>query len=861
MKLLSEEGLNNGARTLLKNHLLVMLLVLVGGFMISFATLLYVSNELDYRDDVRSKALLSKAFNFRQDAIRTQLSDYADWGDTYRNLHQQLNMEWAWQKQNLGRSLYNNFGYEGVFLVTSDGKTRYSVSEGRLVTQSLEKWLGKDIFPEILAALRQSGGKAVSLFVISDQQLTLLAAKIITPGSDSTVQQQSGSPTVMIFADRITPAELGKLGTEFGVPDARLIGLSSFVSPSNRDTFVIPATEGSAIIGWRSEDIGTILLSRLIPALLMLMVIVAVLAFLATRNLLRKARIHDESIFLLERSMQALTANELRFRDVVETTTNWVWEADSQFRFIWISDRFPSVTGFSIDDWIGRQVHELALNENHVTSLLDKFAESDEEFVLQLQKCRYVSAQNQQRYCNMTVKKVSSAGNRAVYRGAATDVTLVIEAQERVLYLSRHDELTGLANRVKMKEFLTGRLSFQPTAERPLAMVMVDLDKFKAVNDIYGHETGDKVLHETSRRLQACLKDADLVARHGGDEFIIIIPEVEGQDSLEKICAHIIDEIKQPYEVNGNQLLIGASLGISLAPQHAQNANDLLRYSDIALYRAKHEGRNQWVFYQHGMAEKIVQRRELENELREAVDTGQLRLVYQPRYDIKSSVITSVEALVRWDHPSLGTIMPDQFIPLAEETGLIVRLSEWVLTAACRETARSLPGMSVSVNISASEFQDDTLYHRIEKALDLSGLEGFRLEIEITESVMLFDPVKTMNLMNRIRSLGVKFLMDDFGTGYSSLSYLHSYPFDGIKIDKSFIMSVNDSPLAMQVVKNMIGLGKAYEMEVTAEGVETPEQMEQLKNLECDVLQGYYIGKPMTLAQIRQMETDRGFVE
>ncbi|MBL6032680.1 CHASE4 domain-containing protein, partial [Klebsiella michiganensis] len=170
MKLLSEEGLNNGARTLLKNHLLVMLLVLVGGFMISFATLLYVSNELDYRDDVRSKALLSKAFNFRQDAIRTQLSDYADWGDTYRNLHQQLNMEWAWQKQNLGRSLYNNFGYEGVFLVTSDGKTRYSVSEGRLVTQSLEKWLGKDIFPEILAALRQSGGKAVSLFVISDQQ-------------------------------------------------------------------------------------------------------------------------------------------------------------------------------------------------------------------------------------------------------------------------------------------------------------------------------------------------------------------------------------------------------------------------------------------------------------------------------------------------------------------------------------------------------------------------------------------------------------------------------------------------------------------------------------------------------------------
>ncbi|ARJ44414.1 diguanylate cyclase (plasmid) [Pantoea alhagi] len=850
----AEQDLHHRARAIVKYPLLIMFLIMGGGFLASFAMLLYVAKDFNHQDDMHSRLLLTKALTHQQESMRTQLSEYADWGDAYRFLHQQINKEWAWTKQNLGYSLYKSFGYEGVFVVSAAGKTNYSVIDGRLHYQPLEEWLGENILTDIQQALSQSGGKAVSRFIISGEQLTLLAAKEMTPGGDSTVLPRTAPPSVMVFANQITPAELQQLGAEYDIHDVRILGFSSAKILPEQGRLVIPAAGGNVIIGWQDEEHGRILLHRLGPLLLLLMLSAFLLAFLLSRNALRKARLHDESSFLLEQSRQALSANEQRLRDVVESTTDWIWEADSRLCFIWLSERFPAVTGFSIADWIGRPVHEFLLSEQHIAAQLAGLAENPAEISLSLQKCRYLSAQDHQRYCNMTVKKVFSAGNGAAFRGTATDVTLEVEAQERIRYLSHHDVLTGLANRVRMKEFLEGSLRIQPTAERSLAMVMVDLDKFKAVNDHYGHAVGDEVLHETSARLRACLKDTDLVARHGGDEFILILPDVVDREKLEKLCAYIISEVNRPFEVGGNEIQIGASLGIALAPHDAQSAGDLLRYSDIALYKAKHEGRNRWIFYQQGMAEKIIQRRELENELREAIDAEQLRLVYQPRYDVKSSNITAVEALVRWEHPRFGTIMPDQFIPLAEETGLIGRISGWVLLSACRETSENLPGMSVSVNVSASEFQDEGLFKRIKKALDMSGLASSRLEIEVTESLMLIDPVKTLKLMNQIRSLGVKFLIDDFGTGYSSLNYLRDYPFDGIKIDKSFIMSVNDSSLAMQVVQNMIGLGKAYDMEVTAEGVETEEQLEQLKKLECDVIQGYYIGKPMTVKQLQQLK-------
>ncbi|MFS2225960.1 EAL domain-containing protein [Pantoea sp. B65] len=825
-----------------------MILLLAFFFLVALAALLSFANDLNTHADRQSQLLLMKALENQQENMRENLTDNAEWGEAYNNLHRQLNLHWAWEGQNLGDSMYKTFSYEGVFVISPAGKTVYSVLNGQLLLQPLEKWMGMDPLTELRPALEHTTGKAVSRLVVSGGQLTLLAAAWITPGGDSSVTLVPGPPSVMVFAQRLTTQKLNEMGREYGVHGFRMGDISSRHIATGQVGFLLPVSGGNVRLDWLSANPGRALLVWLFPLLILLMLATLALAFMLMQNTLRKARLNDESTFLLEQSKQALSASERRFRDVVETTTDWIWEMDDRLCFTWISERFSIITGCRISEWLGRpltdflqigtlsasQITDLPLSGGHLT----------------LKHCCYYSAQQYQRYCTMVVKRVQVSENKTGFRGTATDVTLEVEAQERVRYLSSHDELTGLPNRLRMKEFLEGKLRVQPTTEHPLVMIMVDLDKFKPINDLYGHTAGDKVLNEVSSRLRNCLRESDLVARHGGDEFIIVLPDVRNLEEIETLCRRIIQEINRPFDVYSNEIFIGASLGIALAPQDAHNAADLLRFSDIALYKAKSAGRNGWVFYQRDMGEKIIQRREMENELREAIRDNQLRLVYQPRYDIKTARINAVEALVRWDHPRHGLLMPDQFISLAEETGLIIALSDWVLAAACRDTHRDLPGLSVSVNISAAEFQDGALPGRIRTALETSGLESSRLEIEVTENAMLQDPEKTLEVMRHVRKMGVKFLIDDFGTGYASLNYLRTFPFDGIKLDRSFIMPMTDSPKARQIVENMIGLGKAYSMDVTAEGVETQLQLEQLKQLECDGLQGYYIGRPMTTAQI-----------
>lgn len=419
-------------------------------------------------------------------------------------------------------------------------------------------------------------------------------------------------------------------------------------------------------------------------------------------------------------------------------------------------------------------------------------------------------------------------------------------------YLSRHDELTGLPNRVRMREFLEGKLRAQPTQAHPLAMLSLDLDKFKPVNDLFGHSAGDTVLHEVSARLRHCIRDYDLVARQGGDEFILIISDIHDRRYIDTLCERIIAELTRPFLINGNEIVIGASIGIAIAPHDAVDAGELLRFSDIALYKAKSTGRNRWVFYTPEMAEQMVQRREMEQSLRDGIKKEQFRLVYQPRYGHDSSRIIAVEALIRWDHPELGLIMPDQFISLAEETGLIIPLSDWVLKTACRDAQQSLHGLSVSVNISAVEFQSWQVVDRIRDALQQSQLDPARLEIEITENATLWNPENSLEIMLALKKLGVKLLMDDFGTGYSSLSYLRNFPFDGIKLDKSFIDGMPESDSANTIVENIIGLGKAFSLSITAEGVETEGQLQKLMMMKCDETQGYLISRPLSLAALQE---------
>ena len=361
------------------------------------------------------------------------------------------------------------------------------------------------------------------------------------------------------------------------------------------------------------------------------------------------------------------------------------------------------------------------------------------------------------------------------------------------------------------------------------------------------------MLGEVSQRLRFALREGDLVARMGNDEFILIVSGISSQEEVERLCTRLIAGIEQPFEIDHHSIFIGASIGVAMAPADATQADELLRFADIALYEAKSAGHSAWCFYASDMNERVVERRQLENDLRQALAGDELRLLLQPRYSVGRQRMVAAEALVRWQHPQRGLLGPDSFIGIAESTGLIVPLSAWVLRTACVEALSWNEALIVSVNLSPVEFRRGQLVEQIRTVLEETGLPPGRLELELTESVMLEDAEGALALMQELKGLGVRLSMDDFGTGYSSLSYLRSFPFDGLKIDRSFMTDLPASPDSQAIIQAIIGLGRALALTVTAEGVETQEQLELLRQYGCDEAQGYFLNRPMPPDALRRL--------
>jgi diguanylate cyclase (GGDEF)-like protein/PAS domain S-box-containing protein len=835
----------------IKRALVLMVSLLAVLFVVAIFSLLSIVRSINQDADARSGRLLEKALHNRVDTLSSHLKDYAWWGEAYEHLYPKVDVDWAYTSQNMGATLYRDFQYEGIFVVAAAGETQYSVIRGSYTSQPLQQWLGSNPMPALAHALSKPDALPLTTtLVLQGGNPALVAAATISSDNDKRIATLPGQASTLVFVDVLDAAKLAQLGEEYGIQEARVQNKNAAATQGRRASITLPINGQPLVIEWKSENPGRQLIRYILPLLILLALGCGALAWVQSRNLLKKARMFDENSFLLAQSRHALSASERRFRDVAEATTDWIWETDNELRFTWLSDRFPGITGHSVTAWLGRPVTDLMEAEN--ISLAEWITQPGQTGHRRLLHCKYRSAMGHRRYCHIAIKPVITPQGVVGYRGTATDVTLEVEAQERVQYLSRHDELTGLPNRVRMREFLEGKLQALPTLEHPLAMISLDLDKFKPVNDLFGHGAGDQVLHEVSARLRLCIRDYDLVARQGGDEFILIISDIAAHQDIETLCERIISELERPFTFRDREIFIGASMGIALAPQDAVDAGELLRFSDIALYKAKSSGRNKWLFYTPEMAQQMVQRREMEDALREAIKLQQFHLVYQPRYCLNTSQIVAVEALIRWQHPHLGLLMPDQFIALAEETGLIAAVSEWVLKTACRDAQQSLTGLAVSVNVSAVEFQSWGIVERVTEALRESQLDPARLEIEVTENATLWNPENSLELMQALKKIGVRLLMDDFGTGYSSLSYLRSFPFDGIKLDKSFISGMPDSESANTIVENIIGLGKAFSLSITAEGVETQGQLQKLKMLECDETQGYLIGRPVELGALRE---------
>jgi len=435
------------------------------------------------------------------------------------------------------------------------------------------------------------------------------------------------------------------------------------------------------------------------------------------------------------------------------------------------------------------------------------------------------------------------------------DITEWEQAQAQISHMARHDALTSLPNRTLFREELEQALSMVRPADQ-LAVLCLDLDHFKKINDTLGHPIGDALLSQVAARLRQCAGPNDTVARLGGDEFAVV-QFCRGCDpsAVPALASHIVEAVAAPYEINGHQLVIGVSIGISLAPEDGDNPDALLKNADLALYRAKADGRGTYRFFEAGMDARAQARRLLELDLRLALQRNEFEVHYQPIRDIASDEIVVCEALVRWKHPLRGLIGPNQFIPLAEENGLIIKLGEWVLRTACRDAARWSTAC-VAVNLSPAQFKNPDLVATVTSALGDSGLPASRLELEITESVLLQNSEATRGILHELRALGLKISLDDFGTGYSSLSYLRSFPFDKIKIDRSFVSELASSNDSLAIVRAVTGLGKSLGIVTTAEGVETDAQLEMLSREGCDQAQGYLISKPRPIAEVEDMLID-----
>jgi diguanylate cyclase (GGDEF)-like protein len=545
----------------------------------------------------------------------------------------------------------------------------------------------------------------------------------------------------------------------------------------------------------------------------------------------------------------------LLLKDFEEGASDFLWETDAKARLTRVSGRLAQLIGLPSPQLEGRDfvhlIREFAVAERAVAIEFEKLLNSGEAFrdhVVALE----VKGEN--RLWSLTGKPISDAhGAFLGYRGVGSDVT---DAER----LAKFDLLTGLPNRSAFERETEKAIARLNRESRPFAVMTLDLDRFKRVNDTLGHAVGDALLAAAARRIVVTLGANARVTRFGGDEFVALL---EGADAgiARELCERLIDEMKRPFELGDFTVMVGVSIGVALAPAEGRLFDDLLRYSDLALYRAKADGRGRCSFYAASLDEAMQARRQLEVDLRGAMQAGQFSLHYQPLVDTLTGAITSCEALLRWRHPTRGDVGPSEFIPLAEETGLVGAIGEWVLREACREAAHWPREIRVAVNVSAIQFRNGELAKTIALALSASGLPAERLDVEITESVFIDNRVEAQRMLQSIHDLGVLISLDDFGTGYSSLSYLCSFAFDKIKIDKSFVQAIDNAANGAAVVRAIAALAHSLGVRMTAEGVETEDQLTRLADFGCQEAQGFLFSRPLRAKDLRALFGREGDLE
>jgi diguanylate cyclase (GGDEF)-like protein/PAS domain S-box-containing protein len=538
----------------------------------------------------------------------------------------------------------------------------------------------------------------------------------------------------------------------------------------------------------------------------------------------------------------------------MENTMDGVMIVDDKKHIVAVNKGFVSITGYAAADVIGHTPRMLR-SKHHTKEFYKDLWRTLREtghWQGEIQDTR----KGGEKYTQLlNLSAVRIAGQQVThYVGAFNDVSQYKDYESALEFLANHDPLTNLPNRILLNNRLQEALDRAQERNTSVCVMFVDLDRFKVINDSLGHEVGDRVLQKVAKRLLSGIHPADVVARLGGDEFTIAIERLNGgTEEAALIAQRLLDALLNPMQIDGHQLYISASIGISFYPQDGKDANTLLKHADTAMYRAKEEGRDKFKFFSADMNSRAHEFMVMANSLRLALEKKQLAIEYQPRVDLASGRIVGVEALLRWHHPELGLISPERFIPLAEDTGLIVPIGEWVIRSACRQGKIWMDAgypLQVAVNLSIRQFRKEGLVQFIADAVREAGYKTELLEVEITESLMMDDPESIKATLTALRDRGIKVALDDFGTGYSSLGYLKQFPLEYVKIDKSFVRDTPDDPDSVAIVKTIIAMAKNLRLSLIAEGIETERQRDLLCAEGCDAAQGFYFSRSVPADEI-----------